>query len=150
MPPSKSSGRPASGAPGVKMLITAASLVSTVGGWAMLSNTEGISSATASVPEPIQSTTAGLTVKLAPLPTLVPPPDPKSIAINLQPVVIVRSTNQQVAAAAPAPAPSIPGLRIVDAPAAASGGAVNANNGGGGGSVAAAPPPATTTHSSKP
>ncbi len=149
MPSSKSSGRPASGAPGVKMLITAASLVSTVGGWAMLSNTGGISSATASVPEPIQSTTAGLTVKLAPLPTLVPPPDPKSIAINLQPVVIVRSTNQQVAAA-PAPAPSIPGLRVVDVPAAAGGGAASVNNGGGGGSVAGAPPPATTTHSSKP
>ncbi|HZY43414.1 MAG TPA: hypothetical protein VFF70_01590 [Anaerolineae bacterium] len=143
MPPSKSSGRPASGAPGVKMLITAASLAATVGGWAMLSNTEGVSSSTTSTPALPPATTASLTVKLQPLPTLVPPPDPKSIAINAQSVI--RSSSNQQVAAAPAqaePAPQVSGLRIVSAPSVVSG--------GGGSSVAGAPPPATTTRSSKP
>ncbi len=144
MPPSKSSGRPASGAPGVKMLITAASLAATVGGWAMLSNIQGVSSTSTSTPEPAQLT-AALSIKLPPLPTLVPPPDPKTLAINLQPAV-VPSNYQPAAAAAPvaAPASQIAGLRVVSAPDAVSGGV------SGGGSVAGAPAPATTTHSSKP
>jgi hypothetical protein len=55
---------------------------------------------------------------------------------SAQPVT-VRVSNQ--AAAAPAPAPQIAGLRVVNAPAAASGG-----------NVAGAPSSTTTTHSSKP
>jgi hypothetical protein len=139
MPPSKSAGRPASGAPGIKMLITAASLAATVGGWAMLSNAE--SAASSSAPGPAQSTTA-LSIKLAPLPTLVPPPDPKTIAINFQSAVVPGS-NQPVAAPAAAAPSQIAGLRVVNAPAGVSGGSA-------GGSVTGAPAPVTTTRSSKP
>lgn len=138
MPPSKPTGRPASGAPGVKMLLTAASFVATLGGWAVLSNAENKTTSTATpLPEPAQTSNT-VSIKLAPLPTLVPPPDPKSLVIKAQPVIIQVNNRPAVAAA---PAPQIAGLRIVNAPSAASGGSA---------SVAGAPPPATTTGSSKP
>jgi hypothetical protein len=145
MPTSKPSGnRPASSTPGVKMLITATSLVATIGGWAVLSNQEGASSSTSSTPtsNSAQPATA-LTVQLPPLPTLIPPPDPKTLAINTQPAIVPSSKRQAVAPAqaAAAPAPQIAGLRVVAAPSIPSG--------GGGGSVAAAPRPATNTRSSK-
>jgi hypothetical protein len=132
------SARPAAGAPGVKLLITAASLVSTIGGWALISNTN----ITASSAAPAQPSVAR-SIDFGPLPTLVPPPDPKSLIIKAQPVIIQVNNQPNRPAAAAAPAPQIAGLRVVNAPSGVSGG-------GGGGSVAGAPPPVTNTGSSKP
>lgn len=131
MPNPKSATRPASGAPGVKLLITAASLVSTLGGWALISNNAATVSSTTTT-TPTQPATAR-SIEFGPLPTLVPPPDPKTLILNAQPVTI-QVSNQPVAAAAPVPAPPISGLRVVNRPPSTNG----------------APPPAAKTHSSKP
>jgi hypothetical protein len=126
----KPSARPASGAPGVKLLITAASLVSTIGGWALISNNTAAPATSTDAPlQPV----AARAIEFGPLPTLVPPPDPNALTINAQPA-IVTIRNQPVAAPAPAPAP-LSGLRIVNG--------LGPNTNG-------APPPAAKTHSSKP
>jgi hypothetical protein len=99
--------RPNSGAPGVKLLLTAASLAATLGGWAVLS---GQQVKPAPAPAPEQAAAPVVTIKLAPLPTLVPPvtPRPRLGMVN-QP---------RPAAAAPQPAPSNElVLRDISAPA---------------------------------
>jgi len=67
--PVRSIKRSAPSAPGVKMLITAASLVATLGGWALLSGKE-----------------AGAAVASVPSPTVIAPAQPSLPASN-QPVV---------------------------------------------------------------
>ena len=143
MPPSQSSNkRPATGVPGVKMLITAASVAATVGGWALLSAKATVpvtQSQSASVVAP-QKPLVIRTIDLAPMPTLVPPPAQSAIIPAWQPGA--SSDTRQAAAPAPAPAPvapALPALRVVTVSSPSSGG-------GGGGS---APAPVTTTHSSK-
>lgn len=59
---------------GVKMLITAASLAGTVGGWLLLTSQSPASNATASA----STSAAAVTFNLAPLPTVVPAPDNRS------------------------------------------------------------------------
>jgi hypothetical protein len=103
----KPAKKPNSGAPGVKLLITAASLAATLGGWAVISSQEA---KPAPAPAPEQAVAPVVTIKLAPLPTLVPP-------ATLQPRLV--TVNQpRPAAAAPQPAPSNGiVLRDVSAPA---------------------------------
>jgi hypothetical protein len=146
MPPSQSSNkRPATGVPAVKMLITAASVAATVGGWALLSAKEVVpvtQPQSASVVAPQQSLVIR-TIELAPLPTLVPPPAQSAIVTARQPAA--SSNTRQAVAPAPVPAPAapaLPALRVVSVASPSSGG----GGGGGGGS---APAPVTTTHSSK-
>jgi hypothetical protein len=135
----KSTKRAATTAPGVKLLITAASFAATIGGWAVIGAKDNSASQTAAVsttssvalPQPVSA----LTIKLEPLPTLVSQPTPQSqlVIANNRPVVAARPANPQPAVAAPA----LPALRVVTAP--------DGGGGGGGG----APAPATTTRSSK-
>jgi len=126
----KPSKKPATSAPGVKLLITAASLAATLGGWAMISAEEPEPTPTPA-PAPVQAAAPAVTIKLAPLPTLVPPitPQPQVVTVN------------QPRAAASAPQPAAPTelvLRDVSAPQ------VNA-----GGGRSAAPAPAANTGSSR-
>jgi hypothetical protein len=94
-----------SGAPGVKMLITAASLAATLGGWAVFAYTEA--RPITSQPQPaviaLASRASVTALNLPPMPTLVPLPDPSAIAAGSQ------------SSAAPA-APPAPTLRVVSAP----------------------------------
>lgn len=133
----KPSKKPATSAPGVKLLITAASLAATLGGWAMISAEEPEPEPTPTpAPAPVQAAAPAVTIKLAPLPTLVPPitPQPQVVTVN-QP----RSAAPRAAASAPQPAaPTELVLRDVSAPQ------VNA-----GGGRSAAPAPATNTGSSR-
>jgi hypothetical protein len=107
----KSAKKPNSGAPGVKMLITAASLTATLGGWAFISAKEpqpvmppAVSTAAAAAPV--------ISIKLAPLPTLVPlAPRSQLVTIN-QPRA---AASVQQPAAQPA-APQAIVLRDVSAP----------------------------------
>jgi len=133
----KSTKRAATTTPGVKLLITAASFAATIGGWAVIGAKDNSASQTVAVsttssvelPQPVSA----LTIKLEPLPTLVPQPTPQSqlVTASNRPVVAARPANPQPVAAAPA----LPALRVVTAP----------DGGGGGGAPAAA----TTTRSSK-
>ena len=131
-----------SGPSGVKVLITAASLAATVGGWATLSAKEGLSSATQPT-TPITPTSAAATVSLdlPPLPTLVPAPAQQPVIITSNRPPVSSGGQRPAAASAPAPAPAPgQGLRVVSAPPV--------QVGGGGGSVAA-PAPVTNTRSSR-
>ncbi|GEM_PF-3176114 len=147
MPPVKPSKKPNTGGPGVKMLITAASLAATVGGWALISakettSVQPVQESAAAQPVAQQVAAPVFSIKLAPLPTLVP-----AIASQAQ---IITVSNPRAAASAPRPAvavqvaapPTAPQpalvLRDVSAPALASGG-----------SASGAPAPATKTHSSR-
>lgn len=122
MPPVKPSQKPNTGTPGVKMLITAASLAATVGGWALISAKETKPMPAVQPPAAAQAVAPVLSIKLAPLPTLVP-----AMASQAQ---IVTVSNQR-AASAPRPAVAVPQpapqpalvLRDVSAPAPSSGGA---------------------------
>jgi hypothetical protein len=127
----KPSKKPAASAPGVKLLITAASLAATLGGWAVIS-AKGPRPTAALVP--MQVAAPVVTIKLAPLPTLVPPitPQPQVVTVN-QP----RSAAPRPAANASQPAaPTELVLRDVSAP--------QVNRGG-----SSAPAPAANTGSSR-
>ncbi len=135
MKPAKPAKKPNSGTPGVKILITAASLAATLGGWAAISSKE-VSPAPATAPE--QAAARVVTIKLASLPTLVPP-------VTLQPQTV--TVNQlRPTAAAPRPAAAAPQpaqatelvLRDVSAPQRS-----------GGGGTSSAPAPAASTRSSR-
>ena len=129
----KPSKKPATSAPGVKLLITAASLAATLGGWAVIGAKEPKSTA---APVPAQAAAPAVTIKLAPLPTLVPPitPQPQVVTVNQS-----RSAAPRPAASAPQPVASTElVLRDVSAPQV---------NAGGGGS--AAPAPVVNTGSSR-
>ena len=144
MPPSQSSNkRPATGVPGVKMLITAASVAATVGGWALLSAKETIPVTQPQVANVVapQKSPVIRTIELAPLPTLVPPPARSAIVTVRQPAASNRI--QAVAVASAPAAPALPALRVVTVSSPSSGG------GGGGGGGSTAPAPVTTTRSSK-
>jgi hypothetical protein len=143
------SRKPATSAPGVKLLITAASLAATVGGWAVLGTKEPKPAAPPAPLAPIQAAAPAVPIKLAPLPTLVPPitpqlrPPPRSQLVTIdQP----RSAAPRPAAAAvpQAVAPAELVLRDVSAPLPHSAPQVN-----GGGSAAAAAAPVVNTGSSR-
>lgn len=109
MPPAKPAQRSTTGAPGVKVLITAASVAATLGGWALLSATE-----VQPAPQPAapQAQTSALSITLAPLPTLVPPAPQSPQA---QWVTVNNPKAQSAPARSAAPAPLV--LREVSAPA---------------------------------
>jgi len=133
MPPVKPSKKPNTGVPAVKMLVTAASLAVTVGGWALISAKE-----TKPVQQPTQPATSAqvvapvLSIKLAPLPTLVPPGQAQIITVSNPRAASAPRPAVQVAAPQSAPQPALV-LRDVSAPAPAS----------------SAPAPATKTRSSR-
>ena len=126
----KPSKKSATHAPGVKLLITAASLAATLGGWAVISAKEPKPTA---APVPAQAAAPAVTIKLTPLPTLVPPitPQPRSQLVTID--------QPRPAASAPQPAAANElVLRDVSAP--------QVNTGGGG---AAAPAPVVNSGSSR-
>jgi|WetSurMetagenome_2_1015567.scaffolds.fasta_scaffold36258_4 hypothetical protein len=132
MATSKPAKKSATSAPGVKLLITAASLAATLGGWAIISAKEPKPTA---APMPEQVAAAAVTIKLAPLPTLVPPitPQPRPQ------LVTIGQPRPAAVAAAPQPAAATElVLRDVSAP--------QVNTGGGG---SAAPAPVVNTGSSR-
>jgi hypothetical protein len=131
MKPTKPAKKPNTGAPGVKLLITAASLAATLGGWAMISSDE-TKPALPPAPASNQVAVPAVTIKLAPLPTLVP-----AIASPAQIVTVNRPRPAAAVAAAPQPAaPSTLVLRDVSAPQVNAGGS-------------AAPAPVASTRSSR-
>jgi hypothetical protein len=141
----KSSKKPHTGVPGVKLLIAASSLAATVGGWALISAQETAPAqpaqpaAAAQSAAPQAAAAPVFSINLAPLPTLVP-------AMSSQPQIV--TVNNARAASAPRPAavaaqpvaqaapPPALVLRDVSAPASA-------------GPAAGAPAPAAKTRSSK-
>jgi hypothetical protein len=119
MKPTKPVKKPRTSAPGVKVFTTAASVAATLGGWALISSNEP-------KPEPAQAPTlapaidqaavAEVTIKLAPLPTLVP-----EVTLQSQVVPVNRPRTAAVAPAVAAvpPQPAAPTtlvLRDVSAP----------------------------------
>lgn len=124
MPSPKPAKKPNSGAPDVKLLITAASLAATLGGWALISAAEA-KPASASLPDQVTASTtipiqaephvAPIVVQLAPLPTLVPASArTQSNPIN-QPRPAARAA-QAAPQTAPQPATNGMVLRDVSAP----------------------------------
>ncbi len=111
MPLTKSASK-STGAPGVKMLITAASLAATLGGWALLSTDQARPAAQSSAPLPAvpQVEAPTISIKLAPLPTLVPlAPQSRLVTVN-------HSVAPAPAPAAQPAAPAALALRVVSAP----------------------------------
>jgi periplasmic protein TonB len=128
-------------APGVKALITAASLAATLGGWATLTHTQP-EAADSPSELPVSAlmsprSPADLTLEPLLLPTIVPLPPPPKIVIDRPPAIsaallsaqapqLARPAAQQPAPQAPAPAaaqpaaiepvPATPPLRVVSAP----------------------------------
>ena len=140
MPPIKSSQK-TTGAPGVKLLITAASLAAALGGWALLSADEVQPTvqpqASASNTTSQQAATPALKVKLAPLPTLVPlVPQSRVVTINnsVAPASAARPATQPAA-------PAQPALRVVNAPPQ--------QQAAGRSTSSSAPAPVTSTRSSR-
>jgi hypothetical protein len=122
MTTSRSPKKSAAGAPGARALITAASLAITLGGWAAFTRTSSETAATAG-PAPVALALArpadSLDLGLQPLPTIVPPPQPPSLAIDRPPAVPADRLGSAAPAEpqpqAPIPAVSAP-LRVVGAP----------------------------------
>ncbi len=141
MPPTKSAGRSATSAPGVKLFITAASLAATVGGWALISAEESVPLPAPNPPVATLTTATRaapvVSIKFDPLPTLVPQPTRQTqvAAVNTRPAATTSNSAQAVAQ--PLAPAALPALRVVGIP-----------DSGGGGS-AAAPAAAATTRSSK-
>lgn len=102
MPPAKPTG--------VKLLITAASLTATLGGWALLSAAEV-------KPAPAVPVTS-LAIRLMPLPTLVPPLTAQTTVIHNStvPAASSPSGSARPTAAQAAPVAAQPVLRDVSAP----------------------------------
>jgi hypothetical protein len=111
----KSAKKPASGGPGMKLLITAASLAATLGGWALISGKETKPVVSAAS---VQVATPAVKIKLEPLPTLVPPitPQPQLVTINQPRPVVGAPPAAAVSASQPVAANEIV-LRDVSAPA---------------------------------
>ena len=120
MPPAKAASK-STGAPGAKMLITAASLAATLGGWALLS-----ADGARPVAQPAMPPTAApqvevttLSIKLAPLPTLVPlAPQSRIVTVNNPSAAAPARATQPAAPTDPvaAAAPAVLALRVVSAP----------------------------------
>jgi len=91
MTPPRPTKRPGSAAPGIKLLISAAALAGTIGGWALFTLKQEAAA--------LATTPPSLALELPPLPTLV-----------------ARSSAPEVAAVGQAAAPA-PALRRVSAPA---------------------------------
>lgn len=100
-----SSKRPATGTPGVKMLITTAALAATIGGWAVFTINDGAKAVKVTQPVAVVSPPPAqlLALNLPPLPTLVPP---RNIVVRTSPVV----------SSAPVVGGQPPALREVSAP----------------------------------
>jgi hypothetical protein len=141
MPPVKSSKKANTGTPGVKLLITAASLAATVGGWALISAKE-----TKPAPPPATAQAAAsqvvapvFSVKLAPLPTLVPAMVPQAQIVTVSNQRVASAPRPAAVVAQPAPQTALV-LRDVSAPVLSSGGST---------SSAGAPAPVANTGSSR-
>ncbi len=135
MPQAKSAKKPANSAPGVKMLITAASLAATVGGWALLSAKGSTATLSPTPPAVAKTSSPTFSINFEPLPTLVPTPTQASRLVTAS-NRIAPSTNQATQLQQPA-APAMPALRVV----------TMSDSGGGGGR--SQPTAAATTHSSR-
>lgn len=137
MPPAKAASK-STGTPGVKLFITAASLAATLGGWALLSSAEKSQPAAQPMVVPLTLTpqveTQTLSIKLPPLPTLVPQ--------TTQPQIVTVNNAAPRAAAPAAPAAPAPlTLRAVSAPLQ--------HGGGGAAGATSAPAPVVNTRSSR-
>lgn len=80
--------RPATGAPGVKLLITVGTIAGTVAGWTMFTEQEKAATlpAQASAPADTSAAVQALAAGLSPIPTLVPEPSLSGAAsVNVQP-----------------------------------------------------------------
>ena len=138
MPPVKPSKKNNTGVPGVKLLIAATSLAATVGGWALISAQETkpvqvVQPPAAALAVAPQVVAPVLSIKLAPLPTLVPPSQAQIVTVSNQRAA--SAPRPAAVAARPAAQPALV-LRDVSAPAPSSGGS-------------AAPAPAANTGSSR-
>ena len=144
MKPTKPVKKPRANAPGVKLLITAASVAATLGGWALISSNEP---KPVPVPTPAPATDEAaapvVTIKLAQLPTLVPEVALQSqiVTVNRPRAAAVRAAAVAAPVAAAPPQPAAPTtlvLRDVSAPQG------NANAGRSG-----SPAPVVNTRSSR-
>ncbi len=133
----KSAKKPATTAPGMKMLIAAASVAATLGGWALISSNEKPPAVTES-PAPIAAAVEDKVIKinLEPLPTLVPVITPQSQVVAVNRPRAAASAVQSAPAPQPAPATELV-LRDVSAPALSTG------------RSSSAPAPVTSTKSSR-
>ncbi len=160
MTPNRARKKPEAGAPGLKVLITAASLAATLGGWAALTLQQAPGTTAAApaaspttpaaptLPSPTarlldQPPSAPVVLKLPPLPTLVPAP--MNAAAHSGSGVLVSSsapanTVSQGNAAPVVLAQPQPTLRFVSAPPPPPPPASHSSGSG--------PAPVTTTHSS--
>lgn len=153
MSPVKSSKKSNTGGPGVKLLITATSLAATVGGWALISAKETTPAqpaqpaAAAQAVAPQVAAAPVFSIKLAPLPTLVPVMSSQGQVVTVSNVHAASAPRPAAVAAQAAPQPALqpapqPALVLRDVSAPAGGGASA-------GPSASAPAPATNTRSSK-
>jgi len=154
MSPVKPNKKTNTGGPGVKLLIAATSLAATVGGWALISakeTTPAPPAASAQVVAPQtaarQATAPVFSIKLAPLPTLVPVMSSQGQVVTVSNVHAASAPRPAAVAAQAAPQPALqpapqPALVLRDVSAPAGGGASA-------GPSASAPAPATNTRSSK-
>ena len=150
MSQSRPTKRLAAGAPGMKALITAASLAATLGGWATLATEQAPATADVEAPSAdvsvVERPAAEITLNLPPLPTIAAPPPPPPRIVVERPLV---ATGRPIAPAtgrppAPAAAQPVP-VAAPPAPAAQPAPAVNLPL-----RVVSAPPkPVTRTHSSR-
>ena len=100
-----------SGAPGVKTLITAASLAATLGGWALLALQQVESAAAVTPTTPPAQPNPVAALNLPPLPTIVPPPAQSAVLGSASGGA---GSDPGVFSVAPPPAPA--DLRVVSAP----------------------------------
>lgn len=112
-PPSPARQRPATGAPGVKLLITVGTIAGTVAGWTIFTEQEKAATLPAQANLPADSSTAvqALAAGLSPIPTLVPQPSLGGAAsVEAQPSSDLTS--------APVIVQQAPALRVVSQPPA--------------------------------
>ncbi len=105
--------RPATGAPGVKLLITVGTIAGTVAGWTMFTEQEKGATLPAQASVPVDSNAAvqALAASLSPIPTLVPQPALSGAAsVNAQPANGLTS--------APVVVQQAPALRVISQPPA--------------------------------
>src|SRR5579859_6701976 len=158
MPTTRPSKKSEAGTPGLKVLITAASLAATLGGWAVLSRQVAPPPTPApptAAPTPTPTArvlnlapSAALVLNLPPLPTLVQPPSEATVPANH--TVVANAPVQASVASSNNPPPvqqvvAQPTLRVVDAPPPPPPPPHQSNHSSG-----SAPAPVTTTKSSKP
>ena len=103
--------RPATGAPGVKLLITVGTIAGTVAGWTMFTEQEKAATQPAQANVPADSSIAvqSLAASLSPIPTLVPQP-------SLSGAASVAGQPASGVASAPIVVQQAPALRVVSQP----------------------------------